>query len=30
MDCLAKLTAGDEKDVTILRNGKPITVKVKF
>ena len=30
MDCLAKPTAGDEKDVTILRNGKPITVKVKF
>ena len=30
MDCLAKLTAGDEKDVTILRAGKPITVKVKF
>jgi spore maturation protein SpmA len=30
MDCLAKLSVGDEKDVTIMRNGKPITVKVKF
>jgi Tol biopolymer transport system component len=30
MDCLTKLNVGDEKDVTILRNGKPIKVKVKF
>mgnify|MGYP005850007315 CR=1 FL=1 len=30
MDCLAKLNTGDEKDVTVLRNGQPITVKVKF
>ena len=30
MDCLSKLSVGDEKDVTIMRNGKPITVKVKF
>ena len=30
MDCLAKLTVGDEKDVTVMRNGKPITMKVKF
>ena len=30
MDCLAKLTVGDEKDVTVMRDGKPITMKVKF
>ncbi len=30
VDCLAKLTVGDEKDVTVMRNGKPITMKVKF
>ena len=30
MDCLGKLNAGDEKDVTVMRNGKPIIVKVKF
>lgn len=30
MDCLSKLSVGDEKDVTVMRNGKPITVKVKF
>ena len=30
MDCLAKLTAGDEKEVTLVRDGKPIILKVKF
>lgn len=30
MECLAKLNAGDEKDVTFIRDGKTITVKVVF
>lgn len=30
MDCLAKLNAGDEKEVTIIRNGETKVLKVKF
>jgi hypothetical protein len=30
MDCLAKLSVGDEKEVTVLREGKTMTFKVKF
>ena len=30
MDCLSKLSVGDEKDVIVMRNGKPLTLKVKF
>jgi hypothetical protein len=30
MDCLAKLTAGDVKEVKVLRAGKPMTFTVKF
>ncbi len=30
MDCLAKINAGDEKEVTIIRNGETKVVKVKF
>jgi len=30
MDCLAKLNAGDEKDVTVTRNGETKVFKVKF
>ena len=30
MDCLAKLNAGDEKDVTVIRNGETKIFKVKF
>lgn len=30
MDCLAKINSGDELPVTVLRDGKKITVKVKF
>lgn len=30
MDCLAKLNAGDEKDVTVIRNGETKVFKVKF
>jgi len=30
MDCLAKLNVGDEKEVTVVRDGKQITMKVKF
>jgi Tol biopolymer transport system component len=30
MDSLAKLTVGDEKEVTVLREGKTMTFKVKF
>jgi hypothetical protein len=30
MDCLAKLNSGDEKEVTLIRNGKEMKVKVVF
>ena len=30
MDCLAKLTTGDVKEVKVLREGKPMTFTVKF
>lgn len=30
MNCLAKISAGDELPVTLLRNGETVTVKVKF
>ena len=30
MDCLSKLNAGDEKEVTVLRNGEKKVFKVKF
>lgn len=30
MDCLAKVNSGDELPVTVLRNGKEMTVNVKF
>jgi len=30
MDCLSKLNAGDEKDVTVIRNGETKVFKVKF
>ena len=30
MDCLSKINSGDELPVTVLREGKPITVMVKF
>jgi hypothetical protein len=30
MDCLAKLSVGDEKEVIVLREGKSMTFKVKF
>ena len=30
MDCLSKLNAGDEKEVTIIRNGEKKKFKVKF
>ena len=30
MDCLSKLSVGDEKEVTVMRDGKPLTMKVKF
>lgn len=30
MDCLAKLNSGDEREVTLIRNGKEIKVKVVF
>lgn len=30
MDCLAKINAGDEKEVTIIRNGETKVFKVKF
>ena len=30
MDCLSKLNAGDEKEVTVIRNGETKVFKVKF
>lgn len=30
MECLAKLNAGDERDVTVIRNGEKKVFKVKF
>lgn len=30
MECLGALTAGDEREVTVIRDGNPIVVKVKF
>lgn len=30
MECLAKLNAGDERDVTVMRNGEKKVFKVKF
>lgn len=30
MDCLSKINSGDEKEVTIMRNGEKKVVKVKF
>lgn len=30
MDCLSKVNSGDEIPVTVIRNGKELTVKVKF
>uniref|UniRef100_UPI0040475000 M20/M25/M40 family metallo-hydrolase n=1 Tax=Flavobacterium sp. TaxID=239 RepID=UPI0040475000 len=30
MDCLSKLSVGDEKEVTVMRDGKPLNMKVKF
>ena len=30
MDCLSKVNAGDELPVTVIRNGKEMTVNVKF
>jgi Tol biopolymer transport system component len=30
MECLSKLNPGDEKELTVLRNGKTLTLKAKF
>lgn len=30
MDCLSKVNSGDELPVTVLRDGKEMTVNVKF
>lgn len=30
MECLSKINSGDEKEVTILRDGKTLVLKVKF
>jgi S1-C subfamily serine protease len=30
MECLSKINSGDEKEVTIVRDGKTLVLKVKF